>query len=38
MALTAEELLAGGSLTHEVAIPHDLLGNGSLMCGWFFVP
>ncbi len=30
MALTAEELLAGGSLTHEVKIPHDLLGNNSL--------
>lgn len=25
MTLTTEQLLAGGSLTHEVAIPHDLL-------------
>src|SRR6266545_1704160 len=32
MALTAEDLLAGGSLTHEVEIPSDLYeanGNGS---------
>jgi hypothetical protein len=30
MALTAEELLAGGALTHEVDIPVDLLGaNGN---------
>jgi hypothetical protein len=26
MTLSAEELLAGGALTHEVAIPSDLLG------------
>ena len=31
MALTAEELLAGSNLTHEVAIPADLLkSNGSV--------
>lgn len=33
MTLTSEELLAGGSLTHEVAIPHELVtsnGRGPL--------
>ncbi|HET9179996.1 MAG TPA: hypothetical protein VFQ24_16700 [Terriglobia bacterium] len=29
MALTAEELLAGGAVTHEVEIPVALLGEGS---------
>lgn len=29
MTLSAEELLAGGSLTHEVELPAGLLGNGS---------
>ena len=29
MALTSEELLAGGALTHEVAIPSDLLAPGN---------
>ena len=30
MGLTAEELLAGGTLTHEVALPAELLGaNGN---------
>ena len=28
MTLTADELLAGSSLTHEVDIPADLLGEG----------
>ena len=28
MALTAEELLAGGALTHEVAVTPELLGDG----------
>ncbi len=28
MTLTAEELLAGSALTHEVDIPADLLGAG----------
>lgn len=28
MSLSAEELLAGGSLTHEVELPAGLLGNG----------
>jgi hypothetical protein len=28
MALTAEELLAGGALTHEVELPAELLGDG----------
>ena len=27
--LTAEELLAGGALTHEAEIPAELLSNGS---------
>jgi hypothetical protein len=29
MALTSEQLLAGGAVTHEVAVPPDLLGAGS---------
>jgi hypothetical protein len=29
MALTAEELLAGGALTHEVAVTPELLGDGN---------
>lgn len=34
MTLTAEELLAGGALTHEVVIPPDLLGtNGDSPAG-----
>jgi len=34
MALTAEELLAGSALTHEVEIPGDLLGaNGGAVAG-----
>jgi hypothetical protein len=31
VALTAEELLAGGTLTHEVALPHGLLEAGSAL-------
>jgi hypothetical protein len=30
MALTSEQLLAGGAVTHEVAVPPDLLGGGNL--------
>jgi hypothetical protein len=30
MALTAEQLLAGGTITHEVEVPAALLGEGSL--------
>jgi hypothetical protein len=30
MALTSEQLLAGGAVTHEVAVPPDLLGTGNL--------
>ena len=29
MVLTSEELLAGGALTHEIGIPHDLLRPGA---------
>src|SRR5579863_3755828 len=30
MALTSEQLLAGGAVTHEVTVPPDLLGTGGL--------
>jgi hypothetical protein len=30
MALTAEELLAGGAVTHEVEVPADLLGGSGI--------
>src|SRR5262249_47957963 len=30
MALTSEQLLAGGTVTHEVAVPRDLLSEGNL--------
>jgi hypothetical protein len=33
MALTAEELLAGGTLTHEVELPDGLLEAGSTLAG-----
>jgi len=30
MSLTSEQLLAGGTVTHEVTVPSDLLGAGNL--------